>query len=77
MNRKIKLIWEFKGIEVLNTAKNHSEDLKDFSITKAINFYEVGVKEINEFSAESYIIVDEKDILIYRDLLKPQRGELT
>ncbi len=77
MNRKIKLIWGFKGIEVLNTAKNHSEDLKEFSISKNIHFYEIGFKSINEFSAESYIVVDEVDIKVYRDVLKPQRAELT
>ncbi len=76
MNRKIKLIWAFKGIETLETAKRHCEDLEAFAKSKTLHFYEVGVREINEFFTETFIVVDEVDMKIYRDALKPQRAEL-
>ena len=36
---------------------------------------QTGFEILNEFHAIAYIIVDEKDMIFYRDALKPHRGE--
>ena len=76
MNRKIKLIWDFKGRASLNTAKHHCIHLKEFAQIEKLHFYEVNYLEVSEVHNIAFITVDEKDMKIYRDTLKPHRGQL-
>ena len=76
MNRKLKLIWDFKGSISLNTAKHHCIHLKEFAQIEKLHFYEIEHLEISEMHSIAFITVDEKDMKIYRDTLKPHRGEL-
>ncbi len=74
--RKIKLIWDFRGPEALETAKHHTIHLKEFAAMEDLTYHEAGTKEVNPMLAYAYIIVNEKDMTVYRDALKPHRGEL-
>ena len=76
MTRKIKLIWDFRGPEALHTAKHHTIHLKEFATIENLTYHEADVKELNPMLAYAFIIVDEKDMKIYRDALRPHRGEL-
>lgn len=76
MNRKLKLIWDFKGPTSKKTAEHHCIHLKEFAQIEKLHFYEVNVFEISEMHAYAYITVDEKDMKTYRDALKPHRGIL-
>ena len=76
MDRKIKLIWDFRGPDALKTAEHHSKHLKEFSIIEKLHFYEINLLEISELHCLSFMIVDEKDMKTYRDALKPHRGQL-
>lgn len=76
MNRKIKLIWDFRGPEASETAKHHCVHLKEFAQIDNLNYYEVNHKELNSMLALAFIVVDEKDMKTFRDALKPHRGEL-
>ncbi len=76
MNRKLKLIWDFKGPTGLGTAKHHCIHLKDFSKIEKLHYYEIDFLEISNMHATAFIIVDEVDMKTYRDALKPHRGEL-
>ena len=76
MERKIKLIWDFRGPEALHTAKHHTIHLKEFAAIENLTYHEADVKELNPMLAYAFITVDEKDMKIYRDALKPHRGEL-
>lgn len=76
MNRKIKLIWDFKGPEGLETAKHHSVHLKEFAQMESLNFHEVAFDKLNEMHSMAFITVDEIDMKIFRDALKPHRGVL-
>ena len=76
MSRKIKLIWDFRGPETLKTAEHHCIHLKEFASIKKLTFYEINSQEFSEFYSTAYVIVDEKDMLSYRDALKPHRGEV-
>ena len=76
MNRKLKLIWSFNGEVALETAKHHCIHLKEFATIEKLHFYEIDVTQIHEMNTIAYIIIDENDLAVYRDALKPHRGEV-
>lgn len=74
--RKIKLIWDFKGPTGLGTAKHHCIHLKEFAELEKLTYHAIDSEEVNPMWAIAFIVVDEKDMLTYRDALKPHRGEV-
>ena len=76
MNRKLKLIWDFKGPASQKTAEHHCIHLKEFATIEKLHFYEVELTIVSEMHSTAFIIVDEADMKIYRDALKPHRGQL-
>jgi hypothetical protein len=76
MDRKIKLLWDFRGEDAKETAKHHTIHLKEFATLEKLAFHEIGVLEVNPMLAAAFIIVDESTMKIYRDALKPHRGEI-
>lgn len=74
--RKIKLIWDFRGEAAAKTAEHHEVHLKEFIITEKNPINITGFEIINEMQAIAYIVVDEKEMTKYRDILKPHRGEV-
>lgn len=76
MNRKIKLIWDFKGPAALKTAEHHEKHLKEFIAMEHINLNITGFKEINEMFSIAFMVVEEKEMISVRDRLKPHRGEV-
>jgi hypothetical protein len=77
MSRKIKLLWDFRGEDAKETAKHHTIHLKEFATLENLSFHEIDVQEKNPMLVSAFITVDEKDMKIYRDALKPHRGEIT
>ncbi|MFD1293450.1 hypothetical protein ACFQ5N_06340 [Lutibacter holmesii] len=76
MNRKLKLIWDFKGPASLKTAEHHCIHLKEFAEIEQLHYYEVDFKTLSEIHTIAYITVDEVDMKTYRDAIKPHRGQL-
>ncbi|WP_299125467.1 hypothetical protein [uncultured Tenacibaculum sp.] len=76
MSRKIKLIWDFKGPDGLETAKHHCIHLKEFAQIDNLPYDEVNYKEVNPMHTYAFIIVDETHMKTFRDALKPHRGVL-
>lgn len=76
MNRKIKLIWDFRGPESIKTAEHHCIHLKEFATIGKLNYHKIESQELSEYFSVAFIIVDETDMLTYRDALKPHRGEV-
>jgi hypothetical protein len=76
MSRKIKLIWDFRGPDALEMAKHHTIHLKEFAVRESLSYHEADVKELNNMLSYAFITVDEKDMITFRDALKPHRGEL-
>ena len=73
--RKLKLIWDFKGPDALKIAQHHTIHLKTFKEHCNENIYSIGYSDFNELYATAYIIVDEQNMKLFRDQLKPHRGE--
>jgi hypothetical protein len=74
--RKIKLIWDFRGEVALKTAEHHEIHLKEFLEKENYDIHVTGFKNISEMHAITYLVVLEKDMIIFRDALKPHRGEV-
>ncbi|PID69485.1 MAG: hypothetical protein CR989_01495 [Flavobacteriales bacterium] len=76
MNKKIKLIWDFRGPDAMPTAKHHAIHLEEFAKKEKLEYYNADATQISNFLAIAYILVNEKDMIIYRDALKPHRAEV-
>lgn len=76
LNRKIKLIWDFKGPDGLETAKHHCIHLREFSEMENLPNHEIAHQQINEMHTIAFIVVDEANMKVFRDALKPHRGAL-
>lgn len=74
MHRKIKLLWDFRGPDAKETAKHHTIHLKEFADLENLSFHEIAIQEKNEMLVSAFITVNETDLKIYRDALKPHRG---
>lgn len=76
MDRKLKLIWDFRGDVSQKTAEHHCIHLKEFALIEKLHFYEIDFSVISAMHSIAYIVVDEADMKTYRDALKPHRGQL-
>ena len=74
--KKIKLIWDFRGPNGLQTAKHHEIHLKDFIKIKATDLNITGFEVLYEMHAIAYMVVTEQEMIAVRDALKPHRGQL-
>jgi len=75
MSKKIKLIWDFRGPSALHTAQHHAIHLNEYLIIENYSLKLTGFETIDEFYSTAYMIVEENDMLKFRDALKPHRGE--
>ena len=55
---------------------HHTIHLKEFAAIENLQFHEIDIKELNPMLCAAFIVVNESDMKVYRDALKPQRGEL-
>ncbi len=76
MNRKIKLIWDFRGPAAGKTAEHHMKHLKEFIAFEKLDLDITGFQHINEMYSFAYMVVEESNMIAMRDALKPHRGEV-
>ncbi len=74
--RKIKLIWDFHGPDAKGIAKHHTIHLEEFLEKESIEKLTLGVESINDNHYIAYMVVNENNLIIVRDTLKPHRGEI-
>lgn len=74
--RKIKLIWDFRGQAAAKTAEHHEIHLKEYIQLEKFGLDITGFEIINEMYAIAFMVVEEKDMIIVRDALRPHRGEV-
>ncbi|MBP2832300.1 hypothetical protein J8281_08885 [Aquimarina sp. U1-2] len=76
MERKLKLIWDFRGPVAQKTARHHEIHLKEYIMTKHLSCKITGCKDYNEMHSTAYLVVLESEMKSVRDALKPHRGQL-
>ena len=74
MKKKIKLVWQFYGMDALKIADHHLVHLKEYIQTEKIVVADKGTELINELSAISFIVVENSLVEKLRVALKPQKG---
>ncbi len=74
--RKIKLIWDFRGEMAAKTAEHHEVHLKEYIEAEKLELNITGFEILNEMYAIAFMVVEEKDMIVVRDALKPHRGEV-
>lgn len=75
MEKKLRLIWDFRGPDAQKTAEHHEIHLKEFIQAEKLNHNITGVEMVSELYSVAYLVVDESEMLKVRDTLKPHRGE--
>lgn len=76
MNRKIKLIWDFRGPNASEVAKHHEKHLKEYIHSEALALDITGCTNFSGMHSIAFMVVQEEDMTKVRDSLRPQRGEL-
>jgi len=76
MSRKIKLIWDFRGEAAAKTAEHHAIHLNEYLENEKRTLEKTGFEILNEMHAIAFVVVEEKDMILFRDLLKPHRAEV-
>ena len=72
--KKIQLIWEFRGPDAEKTAEHHAVHLNEYVEKQDYVLKVVDSEAINESYAVATMVILEKDMLEFRDTLKPQRA---
>lgn len=75
-NKKIKLIWDFRGPAANKTAEHHEIHLKEYITIEGIALNITGFTQINDMHSIAFMVVEETDMISVRDALKPHRGEI-
>ena len=76
MKRQIKLIWDFKGETALRTAEHHEIHLKEYIVMEKLPISITGFSALSEMHAIAFMVVNDEQMIVLRDTLKPHRGEL-
>ena len=73
MDRKIRLLWDFRGPDSLETAKHHVVHLKEFAAQEKLTFVNSDVLQQNEYVNSAFIIIEESNLEDFKNALKPHR----
>lgn len=76
MERKLKLIWDFRGPSASKTAIHHEIHLKEFIQIEKLEINITGCHDLSDMHSIAFMIVTDSEMKKVRDVLKPHRGEL-
>jgi hypothetical protein len=76
MQKKIKLIWDFRGPASAKTAEHHEIHLKQYIAIEKLELNITGFETFGEMHAIAFMVVSEENMITVRDALKPHRGEV-
>lgn len=74
--RKLKLIWDFRGLDANNIAEHHEKHLKDYVIIEKLDIIITGVETLSDIHSIAFLVVNEDQMKPIRDALKPHRGQV-
>ncbi len=76
MERRLKLIWDFRGPTAKHTAYHHEIHLKEYILAEKLSINITGSVDISEMHSIAYLVVVDSEMKRVRDALKPHRGQL-
>ena len=74
MKKKIKLIWQFNGMDAHKISDHHLVHLNEYILREEIDVIDRGTELISDFSSISFIIIDNSLVEKLRVALKPHKG---
>lgn len=74
--RKIRLIWDFRGPEAQRIAEHHSVHLKEYALKTDLEHEPCAAEQCAAYHSIAFMTVNEGDMLAVRDALKPHRAEV-
>jgi hypothetical protein len=74
MEKRIKLIWDFRGPHSLETARHFEHHLRESSLFRPE--LPSGVEQLGEAHSMAFLVVGASEMPGFRDALKPHRGTL-
>ncbi|MBT8177891.1 MAG: hypothetical protein KJO94_06970 [Eudoraea sp.] len=76
MERKIKLIWDFRGPDASAIARHHEVHLKEYINLERLALKITGHQDLSMAHSIAFMVVEEAQMIPVRDALLPHRGEL-
>ncbi len=76
LDRKIKLIWDFRGPGAARTAEHYRKHLEEFIVIEELKFDITGHKHLSPTHSITFMVVAEFELPEVKDILKPHRGEV-
>ena len=76
MERKIKLIWDFRGPDAGAIARHHEIHLKEYINREKLSLDITGHQDLSSAHSIAFMVVEEPQMIPVRDALLPHRGEL-
>ncbi len=70
------MIWDFRGPAAAKTAEHHEQHLKEYIALESVASHLTGFQDLTEMHSIAFMVVEEKDMIVVRDALKPHRGEV-
>jgi len=75
MDKKLKLIWDFRGPDAAKIAEHHVIHLNEYLDAKQIDLKITGSENLNTMHSIAFMVVYQSSMIEIRDALKPHRGE--
>lgn len=76
MQKRIKLIWDFRGPTAAATAKHHEIHLREYIVAESLELNITGHQELSNAHSMAFMVVPEEQMILVRDALLPHRGEI-
>ncbi|WP_437399664.1 hypothetical protein [Flagellimonas lutimaris] len=76
LDRKIKIIWDFRGPTAAHTAEHYLKHLKEFVEVEELKYDLAGVDHFSSTHSIAYLVVAEFELNEVRSILKPHRGQV-
>lgn len=75
VERKVKLIWDFRGTTAAQLAMHYQKHLEEFAVVEELKFEETGVQHLSSLHSVAFLVTTEFEAKAVGNLLKPHRGE--
>ena len=74
--QKIKLIWDFNGLDSLKTAEHFNIHVDEYLKKEDILYHTIGLEPINDYHNIAYLVIEKQYVDKIKHALKPQRAFL-
>ncbi len=75
LDRKVKLIWDFRGPSAGKTAEHYQKHLAEFVTLEELKYDITGFQHFSDMHSIAYLVVAEFEMKEIRQILRPNRGE--